>query len=325
MQSTTFFVPTDQAWNQTFNMTNFQGFENITCSNSTTNLTGCYALFTQNLSTVRVEELAPCLPLISVHHVAGGNYDKLYNSTSGMNITVIPCGVNNAFSPNFTEFLVVNTTSARSYVQGGGNSTALITNSYPGQNGHLYVIDRVLVPQLPLNYTLISLNSTQPFNATLNDTMSMIEDRNVTVFLPYVTYGNQSLNTTAFNTTYSNMAPFNTTYFNMTSSDMAPFNMSSFNLTSYIVPEVIFLNQTSPTTLNLTALDGTDLIFDVTENYTATLNGNVSIIYANIPLTNGVLHLINGTVSSANITNTAAASTLQKNRDQWNRWIREHY
>lgn len=299
----TLFAPTDEAWNATFNMTGFTGFDQINCSG---NQTDCARLLSGNTTSLRPADIGPCLPLIAAYHVGAGSYREGGPNGGVMrNITVLPSAMNSTlYNPemplNMTQYLVLNSTKNEVTIQGGGNSTAIVVAHHPALNGHLDLIDHVLLPPFYLNDTLTSLNFTQSqsnnaTNATTGPMNMTLSPGNITVFVP------DSMNLT-----------------------MKGGFGSLFNISSYIVPQVIYLNQTQPITYNLTTLNGDQLILDASGNSTGIINGNVSITRANIPLVNGVLHLVNDTLAPANISNTYAARSLRQNLDHWRRWIVEH-
>ncbi|PJF18409.1 hypothetical protein PSACC_01812 [Paramicrosporidium saccamoebae] len=270
-------------------MTDFTGFENLNCSD--TNVTDCPRLLSGNLSALRVEDVASCIPLMAAYHLVNGTYSNLYNCTDSMNITVIPSALNMTYDHsyqgvNMSQVIISHVTPDEAHVHSGGNSTAYVTNAYPARDGHVYLIDRVLIPPLFLNYTLNAFNISQP----LNTTEMLGGNQTFTVFLPI----NQA------NTTLPS------------------------NATSYVLPQLFYLNQTEPTTVNLTALNGNQIMLSVQQNNTVTLNGNVTVVRGNIPLVNGVLHLVNDTLGAANISNTAAAYALRQNMNHWRHWIHNH-
>jgi uncharacterized surface protein with fasciclin (FAS1) repeats len=244
-----------------------------------------------NLSALHVKDVAPCIPLMAAYHLVNGTYDNLYNCTDSTNITVIPSALNMTYDHgyqgvNMSQVIISHVTPDEAHVHSGGNSTAFVTHAYSARDGRVYLIDRVLIPPLFLNYTLNAFNMSQ----TLNTTTMLGGNQTFTIFLP--------------------ISQANTTL--------------PANATSYIIPQVFYLNQTEPTTLNLTALNGNQILLNVQQNRTVTLNGNVTIVKGNIPLVNGVLHLVNDTLGTANISNTVAAYQLRQNMDHWRHWIHNH-
>lgn len=186
---------------------------------------------------------------------------------------------------NVPQFIIANTTSQESMLTGGTASNASIINTYQAGDGRLYLIDRVLTPPLPLNSTISALNLTNTRNST--ELSAFAARGNITVFYP--------------------VGPFNET------SDLA-------SLTS---PGILYLNSTNSTSANLTTFAGKPIFLEYGGNATALLNHNVSVIQANIPLNNGVLHLVNGTIGAYNASNTFAAQALRSNMNMWVRWLRQ--
>lgn len=293
----TIFAASNDAWAKTFKIRDLDELQNLSCSMTPHNLTSnCFELFANSTTQRRIQDFEPCLDQLPFYHIASGLYDELWaygNAT--MNVTVVPTLLQ---TMNHTQVLVVNTTGrGETFVQGGGNSTARIINTYPAKDGQIYVIDRVLAPPMPLNYTLISLQSesmrnramidAQAFNQTsiFNQTLAQIESGygNFTIFLP------------------ENITDF-----------------SHVNVTRYAVPQLIYLNETQPRTLNLTTFSGNDFILEIGQNYTAMINSNVTVTRKNIPLQNGVLHLLNSTIAGqGSLNNTMAARSLRFNWEAW--------
>lgn len=323
-RNVTLFVPTDKAWYDTFNLTDFQGFANLSCPTHYDGATimDCYAMLSRNLSTVSLTNASHCLPLLSLYHTSMYRFDNL---TDRGNVTVIPTaldirglafqlppfGTNSTRSMashtaafNVTQVIVANTTGDPTVLGGGAASNATIVNTYPADDGRLYLIDSILSMPLPLNSTILALNlTTGPVdggNHTLNGTgihginnteiTTFSLRRNITVFYPV-----EGLN-------------------------------EPFDLACQVSPGIFYLNSTTPLSHNLTTFAGKSLLIEYggTNSSSAPLiNHNISIVQANIPINNGVLHLINGTIGAYNVSNTQGAQALHTNMNMWLRWLRE--
>lgn len=324
----TVFLPTDAAWNATFDMSNYTGFSNNTCNATMSDgdITNCYEMFTGPLNETSIEDLGSCLSLLPAYHLVRGRHENLLMSTglggknnmtnqtsessagNQGNVTVLytALGSETGFSGNFSQVLIATSMpDGRAQLQ-GGVQTANITRKLSASDGVIYLIDRVLIPPLPLNNTLLTLGESQLGDQVANLTLPQ---SGYTAFLP------------AFGTSNSTSA-------NIT---------NTFNASSFIIPEVIYLNATSgdgsEISGNYTAIDGSPFSLE-SMNSTLIVNGTYPIIAANIPLSDGVLHLFNYTaVSPSNVTSVvnatvpttgpgAANSTyLNRNIEHWRRWI----
>lgn len=288
-QDITIFAPIDSAWRSAFQMGSPRSLRNLRCSENALTAHDCFQIFSShNTSQLPLEDVAPCLSLLTLYHVSPERHDELFNTTvNGSNITVIPSllGQHNStellMPYNMTQMLIANTTTDGTLLQGGDNTTARIINTYYGNNGRLYLIDKVLFPPMPLNYTVESLNSSVPVDDNFLD-------RNITVFIPV--------------------------------GDDAAQIPPGFNVSSYVVPEIIYLNDTMSGSLNLSAIDGNQLLVRAENNDTILVGNNATVTRANIPLVNGVLHLINGTTGAFNISRSFQAQTLRRNWNHWRRW-----
>lgn len=303
----TIFAPTDKAWFDTFDMTNFEDFSGLNCTddyNST--IMDCYDIFSSNTSSIPIADLAQCLPMLSLYHISPQRFDNLSNYTGRANVTVISSALDirklilrHASEHNSThgamrshiaafnvpQVIVANTTSQESMLTGGAASNASIINTYQANDGRLYLINRVLTPPLPLNSTISALNLNNTQNST--EISSFSTRGNITVFYP--------------------VGLFNETP----------------DLASLTLPGIFYLNMTNSTSANLTTFAGNPVFIEYGGNTTALLNHNVSVVQPNIPLNNGVLHLVNGTIGAFNVSNTFAAQALRSNMNMWVRWLRQ--
>ena len=282
-QNMTIFAPIDSAWKSSFQINNPESIRNVTFRDDMMTVSKCYNYFSShNRTKVPMEELSGCLPWLALYHASPERYDELFNSTlNETTVTVIPSylDLSNSTNPTFniSQVLVANSTTNGTVLQGGGNNTANIVNTYYAKNGRIYLIDNVLFPPLPLNNTLQSLNSTVSVD-------SNFLDQNITVFAPFE----------------------------------EAFGAEPSQNISYVVPEIIYLNHTMAGSLNSSTIDGTPL-FVHAENNGTILVGNTTVARANIPLVNGVLHLIDSTIGTFNMSSSYQARKLRQNWHQWQR------
>lgn len=302
-QNMTVFAPTDSAWNSTFNLQSFPGFTNSSCSssNSTVNANDCYRLLSGNLSASNPQDFLDCVPWVFLYHFAPGSYELMTSSNStfassnasASSIMVVSTALNHTLDgQDGVQVIVANSTNSTYVLQSAANYTANVISANKAKNGYLYMIDKVLIPPLPLNYTL------EAFNAT--------------GFLPP---GNSTL--PGLNATNSSLTAFVPQASNFT---------EGFSYSSYIVPEALYLNETKSETLNLTSIGGDQLTFAIdASNRRASINGTLFVTRANIPLAQGVLHFVSP--AATNTTNSTVSTTgtaTPRNQNFWVGWLHGH-
>lgn len=225
----------------------------------------CYEILSlpdfKNLSNA---ELLPCLPSVALYHLARGRHGCLLTPNEE-SISIIPSLLNNTLdNQQIDQIIVANATLNSTTIVSGGNRTAEVLASYlTKEGGQIYFVDNVLFPPLPLNYTAAAMNFSYS-----NFTLPMANATAITAFAPLI---NGTMNGTII------------------------------NANSYIsMGQTIYINRNETSEI-LRAQDGSMIKLQVSSDGSAIVNDNLSIVQANIPLSNGVLHFINGTLNSTDM------------------------
>jgi len=271
-ETLTLFVPSDSAWNRTFDMSGFTSWNDL-CSgigntttaagNATQPLNQTESLNSPQIASPPlscddllstsgnmlppITQVISCLPQISLYHSVRGNFSELRRPSSEADSSMGTITVMNTLFQTQSPFMLVANSSADcAYLQSACNHTAVLDSMIPTRDGPVYLIDHVLIPPKSLNYTLadLGLDRFQGQNLT-----AISQNQSVTVFVPISSQDILSVPNQQIFLTASNMS--------------------------------LFLNMQ----------DGSNATLTVDDQGNATLDG-ASIIYANIPLRNGVLHLL---------------------------------
>lgn len=253
------------------------------------------SLATQNRGSL--SSLMSCIPDILRYHLVLNN---TLNSTSSSstnssnpfsNITILETALNSTVFVNLNgtgQVLVANATQNGTLIQFGyqrpvrvvgpvltingnnsnsGNSGN--SSSYNTSSGTIHLIDGVLIPPFPLNVTLQIANLTDFARAyqNNNNTSSNQTMSGMTVFAPLQS---QSNNTNGNN------------------------NITDIDVNRYIIPnQVLYANSTIQST-NLTNAINETIQLQLTQD--GLTYGNAPVIFANVPIAEGVLHILNSTL-----------------------------
>lgn len=346
----TFFAPSDQAIARTFDLRGIRSADDFACPNVPGgNLTalsaGCNPLAIRGGSDgdkgvnasdrggIAFKQASPCIPLLLQYHLVPDQ--RLFlNSTSSSNSTgnvtslrtalndtrfVQLSSVNQTMSSNSTDHidtafqaLLLNQTAngTASLYHGAWQPAQILTNeTISGINGVVYFIDNVLLPPANLTESLSMRPDTNQFLTALNQTLNSTSNESSS------SNGNSTASMSNF--TIAGWPLQNVTIF---APQDSAFNSSQFNITSYIIPNHVHLFTTGNNTegnhtstgsysMNMTNIQGQAILAQWDASGNATVNG-VQVVEPNILISEGVLHLINGTLS-ANQTSTSNSTTAQ--------------
>lgn len=319
----TFFAPSDKGLSQLFDMSARMGAAEFNCSTSGKNGSeiGKYCdpnSWPVNLQNVSFYNVSACSPLILQYHVVPDERLNLTQSQSKqpsnmtfglgsfvarqspfqqnqqqgsqqpeqtLNVTVLRTMLNDTrfvqLPQNQSQVLILNQTSTGYYLRHGAwpEARVFVNQTINGTNGVAYIIDRPLLPPLNLTRSLQMLNLTK-FAQAMNQNQ------------------NSSSPMQGQGQSYSNMTGI-TVFAPIDSAVNGQNSSQQFNVSSYIIPDqVIYNNRTSQqnSSISVQAMDGQAYNISFGQNFTM-MYGNASVVESNILLSNGVLHIINGTVS----------------------------
>jgi len=299
----TFFLPTNDAWEKTFNLTGL----NRLPSKASNDTSMCYDLLTSgDPRSIPSDLLLPCLPALAMYHVAMGRWGSLFLPETN-NVTLVPSLLNTTLDTQplpLPQVFVANATAHGTTIVSGGNRTAQVVASYGSiEGGQVYFIDNVLFPPLPLNNTATALGFAYEnlASGTLNATgITAFVPLNVTRPNPRVPGSNPSVTGPGTSNPLDHSAPLD--------HGAPPATNSTIDAMPYVaLGDPVFVTD-NESTFNLTALDGSLIALNVTADGVATVNGNLSVVQANIPLSNGVLHILDGALVSQPSGKTTRAS-----------------
>jgi uncharacterized surface protein with fasciclin (FAS1) repeats len=230
--------------------------------------------------------LVACIPQVLDYHLVPDNMFLVSNGTGSQNsssaYSLGSLGLNNATvlqtALNSTAFvnlngtgqvLIVNATDQGNFVNFGVGPPARIvapnlnvTNSSTNATvGIVQLVDSLLIPPFPLNVTLKIANLTA-FGQSVNNT-GVLDMAGITVFAPV---------------------------------DAAAAN-ATIDAAHYIIQNDVIYANASLSIANVTNMANETLV--ITANNNQFTYGNATVIHPNIPISNGVLHIVDSLVSAA--------------------------
>ena len=293
----TIFLPTDQAFGSLSPLIRSGAFM-INCRSQQQqqdqNNTACQSnpfiqLATQNRGSL--SSLIACVPELLKYQIVPNNTLLFASQQSGQsnatsnnpfsNINVVETALNSTAFVNMNgtaQVLVFNSTNNGTFVTHGYGRPARIvgpaiditaegnrSSQYNMTRGTIMLVDSVLIPPFPLNVTLQMYNLTDFANSISN---------------------NNTNNSTAGITVF---APLNSTS-----------DGNTTDVNRYIIPDqVLYANSTTPTQLNVTNANNETVPLQLDSASGQLMYGNVTVVVANIPVAEGVLHILNSTLPAS--------------------------
>ena len=244
-----------------------------------------------------LQNVLACLPEMMAYHVVQ-NASVIFN-TSNMtyvdslrleqqeeqqqitNVTVLETALNGTSAlvdMEQNQVIIANSTSNGTYLNYGFQDPAqVISEPLNATDGTVYLINR-----FPLNATLLLANQTLFLNNSLQNGQQQ-NYSNVTLFVPLDQVicpdGQQ---------------------------DQCQVNL---NATDYVIPQVLYANDTLlDSGIEVQNLNNQTLQVNMTQEFNITVNGT-PVAIPNVPFAGGVIHFLNGTLSSATETATGSTAT----------------
>lgn len=247
-----------------------------------------------------LQNVLSCLPEMMAYHVVQ-NASIIFNTTNMTfiqslqhqrqnqnrtlniaNVTVLETALNSSSAlveMDQNQVLIANSTNNATFLNYGYQDPAMvISEPLNATDGTVYLINRFLLPPLPLNATLLLANQTLFLNNSLNALDSSQNYSNLTMFVPLdqaicpQQQGNCTVN---------------------------------LNATDYIAQGVLYANATLLNGTMVENLSNQKLQVNMTQEFNVTVNGT-PVAIPNVPFAGGVIHFLNGTIST---TSTASSST----------------